>query len=105
MAATPKLSGVYTFSLTDSCQVTLSTFTDQSTGDVGALKTIDDGKISESVSTVKFNAGTMSISGVEGKGSILLVPGLSNANEAMAQSGMNESLPFSNTMLSAPASS
>lgn len=99
LAAAPRLSGVYALSLTENCQVTLTTHTDPNTGDVDSLETVDDGKLSETVASAKFNAaaGTITLSGAQGKGSILLVPGLSDPSEVMAQLATSESLSFSNT--------
>jgi hypothetical protein len=103
IAATPKLSGPYAFSLTQSCQITLSTFPDQSTGDVAALETIDDGKISQAVALANFGKTTVSVSGAQVKGSALLVPGLSNADESMSDSpfsgSFNYSIPNASTLI------
>jgi len=96
LAATPKLSGNYAFSLSQSCQITLSTFPDQSTGDVSALETIDDGKISQSVALATFSkTGTVSVSGAQVKGSALLVPGLSGTDESMSGSPFSGSFAYS----------
>jgi uncharacterized membrane protein len=103
LAAAPKLSGPYAFSPSQSCQITLSTFPDQSTGDVAALETINDGKISQGIALATFNKTTVSLSGAQVKGSALLVPGLSGADESMGETPFsgtfNYSIPNASTLI------
>lgn len=99
IAGTPKLSGTYALSLSQNCQVTVGTtsFNDIELGNQTTTslvnvfdETVDDGKFSQSVGIANFNNSThtVSFSGTEVRGSVLIVPGLSSPNEAMA-SGPN----------------
>lgn len=98
-AGTPKLSGTYAFSLNESCQISVGTHTysilqqsgvaTDSDGDNNWVTnntapvfdtTIDDGKISVTTATARFNPkiGTVVVSGFTDKGSILQAEGLSD---------------------------
>jgi hypothetical protein len=97
IAATPNLSGTYALSFEDVCQITLSATVDPSTHDLNALETINDGKVSQTVAVATFNSTTrtLSLSGMQVKGSLLLVPGLSNPTEQMSESSVSESGSYS----------
>jgi hypothetical protein len=106
IAATPKLSGNYALSLSQNCQVTVGTSTydnielgNATTTTLANLfdQTIDDGKLSQSVGTATFNQSThtLSFSGTQVKGSVLIVPGLSSDSELMTSSPDSGSFGYS----------
>ena len=102
----PKLSGIYAFSLNEYCQVTVGTdtfnnivvrtgaadadgdFSDGTTSLASIFdRTVDDGKISITTAKATFNptSGTAVLSGLSDKGSVLLVQGLSDPSENLAE--------------------
>lgn len=106
MAATPRLSGNYALSMTQNCQVTVGSDTydniDVAGGSTITLanlfdRTVNDGKFSQTVGIATFNltTHTLSFSGTEVKGSVLLVPGLSGADESMSSSPLSGSFSYS----------
>lgn len=105
-AAAPKLSGSYALSLSQNCQVTVGTTTydnvelgNMTTTTLASVfdETVNDGKFSQTVGIASFNESThnMSFSGLEVKGSVLIVPGLSQANEAMTSSANTGNFAYS----------
>ncbi len=105
MALVPKLSGTYAMTYNEFCQVTLDiangTDTDSTSSQpfVASITTVDDGKISVSTATATFTpkTGMVSLSATGGKGSILIVPGLSGPNETMAPQSFSGVAPYSTT--------
>lgn len=106
IAATPKLSGSYALSLSQNCQVTVGTSTydniELGNGTTTTLAnlfdaTVDDGKFSQSVGIANFDDSThtLSFSGTEVRGSVLIVPGLSSSNELMSSSPNSVSVGYS----------
>jgi hypothetical protein len=106
IAATPKLSGTYALSLSQNCQVTVGTSTydniELGNGTTTTLanlfdQTIDDGKFSQSVGIANFNdsSHTLSFSGTQVNGSVLIVPGLSSDSELMTSSPNSVSVGYS----------
>ena len=114
----PKLSGNYAFSLNQYCQVAVGTdtfnnivvrtgtvdadgdFSDGTTSLASVFdKTVDDGKISLTTAKATFNStsGTVVMSGLSDKGSVLLVQGLSDPSENLAEVPSGGTLNFSNT--------
>jgi hypothetical protein len=95
-ASVPAISGKYLLTYIETCQATVSTTKDPSTGDVGSLNTVEPGQITHDTGLATVSSHSLTTAGFEDKGSLLIVKGISGQTP-MAESSWNQNVTFSNT--------
>jgi len=95
-ASVPTVSGKYLLTYIETCQAEVSTTQDSKTGDVQSLNTVEPGKITHDTGLATVSGSSLTTTGFEDKGSLLIVKGISGQTP-MAEGSWNQNVTFSDT--------